>query len=379
MADSGLQFLSAGSVESLYVGSTYELKLGSTNEIMVGTEAKINAAISNSVSLEAEMAYKAGCSVEWSNVGGYKIEQGEVFELKEESSQFATKELKFQAARTLPTVGPAVPLDEIRNWIKRVLVTVAAVNVAIGAAEGAMLGTNGLGETENRPNEEGVEQDGWKAGGMGLYLSGVSAVASMLGYAAIKTCVEDLMKVYKALPAVSTVTLGEEGIKQQANFTTFGSLLDMSVTGVAIKSGPGTVAMTGAGELSSLSLGVDGVAVFDGEMEAAIKSPVAVRVGQVSDVGTTSGLTATKALVELNNGEASSLGLTAASAKLGAPEVSVLAGVNGFSANAAEAKLTCGVNSVMADDMGVLLSAGAGSLALYSSFVALDGPLIKLG
>ena len=103
MSDSGLQFLSAGSVESLYVGSTYELKLGSVNEIMVGSEAKINAAVSNEFSLEAEMAFKAGCGVEWSNVGGYKIEQGEKFELKEESSQFATRELKFQAARTLPS------------------------------------------------------------------------------------------------------------------------------------------------------------------------------------------------------------------------------------------------------------------------------------
>ena len=52
MSDSGLQFLSAGSVESLYVGSTYELKLGSVNEIMVGSEAKINAAVSNEFSLE---------------------------------------------------------------------------------------------------------------------------------------------------------------------------------------------------------------------------------------------------------------------------------------------------------------------------------------
>ena len=55
---SGLQFLSAGSVESMYVGSTYELKLGSVNEIMVGSEAKINVAVSNEFSLAAEMAWR---------------------------------------------------------------------------------------------------------------------------------------------------------------------------------------------------------------------------------------------------------------------------------------------------------------------------------
>ena len=215
MSDSGLQFLSAGSVESLYVGSTYELKLGSVNEIMVGSEAKINAAVSNEFSLEAEMAFKAGCGVEWSNVGGYKIEQGEKFELKEESSQFATRELKFQAARTLPAQGPGVPLDAIKSTIKKALLALAAVNVAIGVAEGVSLGLNTLGETENRPNEEGVEQDGWKAGSVGLASSAVSVIGSLTAYALLKHSIEGLMEAYKLLPAISTVTLTETGIKQQ--------------------------------------------------------------------------------------------------------------------------------------------------------------------
>ena len=135
MSDSGLQFFSMGSVESMYVGSTYEIKVGSVNEIMVGSEAKINAAVSNTLSLEAELAMKCGRSVEWSNIGGYKIEHGEVFELKDESSQFATNELKFQAARTLPAQGAGVPLDAIKSTIKKALLAVAAVNVAIATAE----------------------------------------------------------------------------------------------------------------------------------------------------------------------------------------------------------------------------------------------------
>lgn len=376
---SGLQFISAGSVESLYVGSTYELKLGSVNEILVGTEAKINAAVSNTISLQAEMAYKAGCGVEWSNVGGYKLEQGEAFELKEESSQFATKEIKLQAARTLPAQGVGVPLDAVKNRIKGLVVALAAVNVALGATQGALLATNNLGETENRKNEEGVEQDGWTAGSVGVYFSGLSAVSSMIGYAILKASIEALMEAYKALPAVSTITLSETGIKQQANFTATGSQIDMSATGVAIKSGPGTVAMTGAGELSSLSLSATGVAALVGDSEVMVKSPLAVRVGQVSDVGTTSGLTATKALVELNNGEVSSVDLTAASVKISAPEVSMVSEVNGFSANAAEAQMVCGVNSVIVDDMGVVLSAGPGHLAVGSSYVMIDAPLIQLG
>lgn len=377
---SGLQFLSAGSVESLYVGSTYELKLGSVNEIMVGTEAKINAAVSSLLSLEAEMAYKAGCGVEWSNVGGYKLEQGEAFELKEESSQFATQELKFQAARTLPAQGVGVPLDAIRAQIKGLLVAVAAVNLAVAATEGALLATNTLGETENRPNEEGVEQDGWLAGSTGLAASGISAVSSMVFYGILKHAIEGLMTAYKALPAVSTVTLSETGIKQQANFTATGSLLDMSATGVAIKSGPGTVAMTGAGELSSLSLPADGNPVLNGDLSVTVKSPVDVKVGQVA-AALTSGLSATPAEVVLKNTDASSVALTPASAKISAVEVSMLSEVNGFSANAAETKMTCGPTAVTANDVSVAISVDGGSsgMRVYPSFVIVDSPLIQLG
>lgn len=375
---SGLQFLSKGSVESLYVGSTYELKLGSVNEIMVGTEAKINAAVSSSISFEAEMAYKAGCGVEWSNVGGYKVEQGEAFELKEESSQFATRELKFQAARTPPAQGPGVPLDAIKNRIKGLLVAVAAVNVAIGAVEGALLGTNSLGKTENRKNDEGVEQDGWLAGSTGLAASGISAASSMVLYGILKHAIEGLMTAYKALPAVSTVTLSETGIKQQANFTATGSLIDMSATGVALKSGAGTVALTGAGDLSSLALPADGNPVLNGDLSVTVKSPVDVKVGQV-EAALTSGLSATPAEVVLKNTDASSVALTPANAKISAAEVSMLSGINGFSANAARAKMACGANSVTADDLDLTLSAGACQMRFTPASVVLNGPLIQLG
>ena len=377
-SESGLQFLSAGSVESLYVGSTYELKLGSVNEILVGTEAKINAAVSSSVSLEAEMAYKAGCGVEWSNVGGYKLEQGEAFELKEESSQFATRELKFQAARTPPAQGVGVPLDAIKNRIKGLVLTLAAINVAIGAAEGALLGTNSLGKTENRPNEEGVEQDGWAAGVMGLESSAITALSSMIGYAILKDSIEALMKAYEALPAISTVTLSETGIKQQANFTATGSLLDLSATGVAIKSGAGTVSMTVAGDLSSLSLPADGNPVLNGDLSVTVKSPVDVKVGQVAGA-LTSGLSATPAEVALKNTDASSVVLTPASAKIAAVEVSMLSEINGFSANAARAKMSCGANSVTADDLDLTLSAGACQMRFTPASVVLNGPLVQLG
>jgi hypothetical protein len=381
MAESGLQFLSAGSVESLYVGSTYELKLGSVNEIMVGTEAKINAAVSNSVSFEAEMAYKAGCGVEWSNVGGYKIEQGEVFELKEESSQFATTELKFQAARTLPAVGAGVPLDAIKSTIKKMLLSLAAVNLAIGVAEGAALGTNSLGETENRPNEEGVEQDGWKAGSVGLASSALSATASIVAYAVLKKSIEALMTAYKALPAVSTVTLSETGIKQQANFTATGSLLNMSATGVAIKSGAGAVAIAGTGDLSSLSLGADGNAVLNGALSTTVKSPVVVKVGQLIGEDLSTGLSAEVAAVSLKNTNASQVRLLPEAAEMRALEVNVHSGVNGFSVNAEEAKMTCGPTAVTASNISLALSVDEGSsgMRVYPSFVVVDAPLIQLG
>ena len=380
MSDSGLQFLSAGSVESMYVGSTYELKLGSVNEIMVGSEAKINAAVSNTLSLEAELAYKYGCGVEWSNIGGYKIEQGEAFELKDKSSQFATQELKFQAVRTLPAIGPGVPLDAIKATIKKALLAVAAVNVAIGVAEGVSLGLNTLGETENRPNEEGVEQDGWKAGSVGLASSAVSVIGSLTAYAVLKHAIEGLMEAYKLLPAVSTVTLSATGIKQEANFTATGSLIDMAATGVSVKSGPGTVGSVGTGELASLEVQALGNAILNGNLSATVSSPAEVKVGQVAAGVLTSGLSATALDVSLKNSEASKLSLTTASAKITSADVSMMAGVNGFSANPGETKMAWGTCQMVADAMGVMMSSGpAASLAIMSSIAIIDVPLIKIG
>ena len=379
MSDSGLQFLSAGSVESLYVGSTYELKLGSVNEIMVGSEAKINAAVSNEFSLEAEMAFKAGCGVEWSNLGGYKIEQGEKFELKEESSQFATKELKFQAARTLPAVGAGVPLDAIKSTIKKALLAVAAVNVAIGVAEGVSLGLNTLGETENRPNEEGVEQDGWKAGSVGLASSAVSVIASLTAYALLKHSIEGLMEAYKLLPAISTVTLTETGIKQQTNFTATGSLIDMAATGVSIKSGLGTVGVTGAGDLASLVVQADGNTVLNGNLSATVSSPADVKVGQVAAGVLTSGLSATPADVVLKNTDASTISLMPATAKITAPEVSLLAGENGVTASPVEVIMACGPSGVNASPAELMLSCGATMMRLSAAGLQANGPLIQIG
>lgn len=380
MSDSGLQFLSAGSVESMYVGSTYELKLGSVNEIMVGSEAKINAAVSNTLSLEAELAYKYGCGVEWSNIGGYKIEQGEAFELKDKSSQFATQEIKFQAVRTLPAIGPGVPLDAIKSTIKKALLAVAVVNVAIGVAEGVSLGLNTLGETENRPNEEGVEQDGWKAGSVGLASSAVSVIGSLTAYAVLKHAIEGLMEAYKLLPAVSTVTLSATGIKQQTDFTATGSEISMAATGVTVKSGPGTVGSVGTGELASLEVQALGNAILNGNLSATVSSPAEVKVGQMLAGAVSSGLSATALDVSLKNTDTSKLSLTTGTAKITSPDVSMLAGVNGFSANPAETKMAWGTCQMVADGMGVMISSGpAASLAIMSSIAIIDVPLIKIG
>ncbi len=380
MSDSGLQFFSMGSVESMYVGSTYEIKVGSVNEIMVGSEAKINAAVSNTLSLEAELAMKCGRSVEWSNIGGYKIEHGEVFELKDESSQFATNELKFQAARTLPAQGAGVPLDAIKSTIKKALLAVAAVNVAIATAEAVALGTNSLGETENRPNEEGVEQDDWEAGSVGLASSAVSAAASLIAYGVLKHAIEGLMEAYKLLPAVSTMTMTATGIKQQTNFTATGNQIDMAATGVTIKSGPGTVGLAGTGELASLEVQALGNAILKGDLSATVSSPADVKVGQVAANVLTSGLSATSADVVVKNTDASKLSLMPASAKITSADVSMMAGTNGFSANPGATKMTWGVSQVLADGQGLLMSAGpASSMAIFSSVILIDVPLVKMG
>ena len=375
---SGLQFLSAGSVESMFVGSTYELKVGSVNEIMVGSEAKINAAVSNSLSLEAELAYKYGGGVEWNNVGGYKIEDGEVFEFKEESEQFATKEIKLQAARTLSAQVPGVPLDGIKATIKKALLAIAAVNVAIGSVEAGLLASNTLGESEQ--GGEGVEQNGWKAGSAGVISSAVSAGASLAAYQLVKHAIEALMTAYKQLPAVSTVTLTATGIKQQTNFTATGGMINMAATGVSVKSGPGTVGLTGNGELACLNLLANGNTILNGAVSTTVSSPADVKAGQVAAGVFTSGLSSTPAEVILKNTDASKMSLMPASAKITSAEVSMLAGVNGFSANPGETKMVWGTSKMVADVAAVTMSSGpTASFAIHPSTAILTAPLVKIG
>ena len=375
---SGLQFLSAGSVESMFVGSTYELKVGSVNEIMVGSEAKINAAVSNTLSLEAELAYKYGGGVEWSNVGGFKIEDGEVFEFKEKTEQFATEEIKLQAARTPSADVLGAPLDGIRDTIRNALLAVAAVNVAIGAVEAGLLASNTLGKTEQ--GGEGVEQKGWTAGSVGLVSSAVSAGASLAAYQVVKHSIEALMEGYRALTAISTMTLSATGIQQQTNFTATGSLIDMAATGVSVKSGLGTVAVNGAGDAASLAVQADGNATLNGKLSATVSSPADVKAGQVADGAFTSGLSSTPAEVILKNTDASKMSLMPASAKITSAEVSMLAGANGFSANPGETKMVWGTSKMVADVAAVTMSSGpTASFAIHPSTAILTAPLVKIG
>ena len=374
---SGLQFLSAGSVESMFVGSTYELKVGSVNEIMVGSEAKINAAVSNSLSLEAELAYKYGGGVEWSNVGGYKIEDGEVFEFKEESEQFATKEIKLQAARTLSAQVPGVPLDGIKATIKKALLAIAAVNVAIGSVEAGLLASNTLGESEQ--GGEGVEQNGWKAGSAGVISSAVSAGASLAAYQLVKHAIEALMTAYKQLPAVSTVTLTATGIKQQTNFSATGGMINMAATGVSVKSGPGTVGLTGNGELACLNLLANGNTILNGAVSTTVSSPADVKAGQVAAGVFTSGLSSTPAEVILKNTDASKMSLMPASAKISSAEVSMLAGQNGFTADPVETIMSSGSTGITASPMELQLSCGPSLMRLSPTGLQANGPLIQIG
>ena len=153
----------------------------------------------------------------------------------------------------------------------------------------------------------------------------------------------------------------------------------MAATGVSIKSGLGTVGVTGAGDLASLVVQADGNTVLNGNLSATVSSPADVKVGQVAAGVLTSGLSATPADVVLKNTDASTISLMPATAKITAPEVSLLAGENGVTASPVEVIMACGPSGVNASPAELMLSCGATMMRLSAAGLQANGPLIQIG
>ena len=187
------------------------------------------------------------------------------------------------------------------------------------------------------------------------------------------------MTAYKQLPAVSTVTLTATGIKQQTNFTATGGMINMAATGVSVKSGPGTVGLTGNGELAWLNLLANGNTILNGAVSTTVSSPADVKAGQVAAGVFTSGLSATPADVVLKNTDASKMSLMPASAKISSAEVSMLAGQNGFTADPVETIMSSGSTGITASPMELQLSCGPSLMRLSPTGLQANGPLIQIG
>ena len=111
-----------------------------------------------------------------------------------------------------------------------------------------------------------------------------------------------------------------------------------------------------------------------------IKSPKKVLVGQISAAGVVAtGLAAEPEKVVLKNTAETTVTLTSKSAKISSPEISVLAGAIGFSADANNAKMACGAGEVIAKNTSLSLSVMGNSLNITSGSVKINGAMIKLG
>lgn len=375
----GLQFLTLGGSEEVIVGNEYCATIGMTNYTYVGLRTEVMAGVNYDMRLGGAFACEYGAKYEWTNVGGISIEDGEVLELNDEVKKQATS-VEYSAGYGPVAAAELAALSGLKASIKALIAGVNVVNLALGISTSATMIAQSKGEDNGEQNliDEETETS-WSTISDSAYQASAEMAVNVAIYATLKVLVNKLAHAYEALANVSTLKMDSAGIEQKTDFVAASSLLNMSETGVNIKSGTAALGVFAPADgLSSLALPADGNPVLNGDLSVTVKSPVDVKVGQVAGA-LTSGLSATPAEVTLKNTDASSVVLTPASAKIAAVEVSMLSGINGFSANAARAKMSCGANSVTADDLDLTLSAGACQMRFTPASVVLNGPLVQLG
>lgn len=378
----GLQFLTLGGSEEVIVGNDYAATIGMTNYTYVGSLTEVLAGVEYDMKLGGTFACEYGSKMEWTNVGGISIEDGEVLELNDKLNKQATS-VEYSAGYGPAATVELAALSELKEGIKMLIKTITLLNLGLGVLTSATMIAELTGENNGEQNLLDEEtKTSWLTISDSAVEAGIGMVANTAAYLQLKFLVNKLAHAYEALANVSSLKMDSTGIKQQTDFVAVSSLLDMSETGVSIKSG---IAALGVFEppagMSSLSLPAAGNVVLNGNDSATVKSPVIVRVGQLVGEDLSTGLSAEVAAVSIKNTNASQVRLLPESAEMRSLEINVHSGVNGFSANAARAKMACGENSVTADDLDLTLSVGGGScrMRLNPASVVLNAPLVKLG
>ena len=378
----GLQFLTLGGSEEVIVGNDYAATIGMTNYTYVGSLTEVLAGVEYDMKLGGTFACEYGSKMEWTNVGGISIEDGEVLELNDKLNKQATS-VEYSAGYGPAAAVELAALSELKEGIKMLIKTITLLNLGLGISTSATMIAESTGENNGEQNLLDEEtKTSWSTISDSAVEAGIGMVANTAAYLQLKFLVNKLAHAYEALANVSSLKMDSAGIKQQTDFVAVSSLLDMSATGVSIKSGTAALGVfePPAG-MSSLSLPAAGNVVLNGNDSATVKSPVIVRVGQLVGEDLSTGLSAEVAAVSIKNTNASQVRLLPESAEMRSLEINVHSGVNGFSANAARVKMACGENSVTADDLDLTLSVGGGScrMRLNPASVVLNAPLVKLG
>ena len=367
---SGLTFLTIGGSEELIVGNDYAATVGMTNYTYIGTENTVNVGLENSVKVGGEFAYAYGSKVEWTNVGGYSLEDGEVIELGETVSKQAGQSLTFAAGYGVTAEAEAAALATLKKGVKAAVLTMTGLNVALGVATSALLLAQSGGASEQ--GNLGEKGNSWvpiaeSAGEAAIVAAGAGAV-----YLALNLAIKALAHTYEHLATVSTLKMDATGITQTVSLPTANSELRMSALGISLSD------VDDAGLEAFLTLQSGAATVC---ADAVTVKGESVKVGQVEVGDLTSGLSANEAEVVLKNAD-TAVTLTALTAGIKSPEISIIAdAVNGFVVNATETQMSFGGAGVRASLAGLKLSMdGAGVLVFQPGVVSVDAiGVLKLG
>lgn len=382
----GLQFLTLGGSEEVIVGNDYCATIGMTNYTYVGSLTEVLVGVENDMKLGGTFACEYGSKMEWTNVGGISIEDGEALELNDEITKKAAT-LDYAVGYGPVSEAALVGLSGLKKTIKGLIVAMNALNLALGVGVSATMIAQSKGENNGEQNllDEETETS-WLTISDSAYEAGAGVVANVAIYATLNILVKKLALAYKGLTNVSRLKMSEQGPKLLGLFAATGSSLILSEEGAALNSGTagvGMVADTGeilAPALSSLNLLADGSSTLNGDVSATVKSEAIVKVGQVEADDLTSGLSATAAEVVLKNTETSAVTLTAASAEVRSPSVHVTVdGTQGVLVEPVAVTLAVGTTEVIATDASFSVSQGGGLLEMAEGVVTLDGELLMFG
>lgn len=375
----GLKFMTIGTSEKVTLGADLGITIGINTKLSLANTVSLTAGMSNTVGIGQDINFKGGPKLQWNNSNSYTIDDGTAFSYSKDKDEKTTN--FYQISSGVNTVAAAAELDALealRASLKKSLKIVSTVNIATGVALGAtMLGVNKGDGSQNVLEDGKADHIKWSAPIAAAAAIGVSTLTSAILFKKVFSGMEAVMEKIKALARRSTIRLDNNGIEQTTAFSNSVSIIKMGDKGITFDSVP---VIPVAGHSSNMILPADGKIELEGGSSTMIKSPKKVLVGQISAAGVVAtGLAAEPEKVVLKNTAETTVTLTSKSAKISSPEISVLAGAIGFSADANNAKMACGAGEVIAKNTSLSLSVMGNSLNITSGSVKINGAMIKLG